>query len=96
MFHIEMTKGFLRDLKKYRKRGGDPNRVRLILEQLRAGTPLPDSLRDHQLAGKMRECRELHVEHDWLFVYTKDGKRLRIICIWLVSHKKLQERERSV
>ena len=96
MFAIEFTPAFVRDLKKYAKRGGDLDRVHSIIEQLREGDLLPVSLRDHQLLGKLREFRELHIGHDWLLVYKKDGKRLRICCIWLVTHKKLREQERSI
>ncbi|TSC57497.1 MAG: hypothetical protein Greene041619_1123 [Candidatus Peregrinibacteria bacterium Greene0416_19] len=56
----------------------------------------PPGLSDHQLQGKFRHCRELYVEHDWLLVYEKDGKRLRIVCLWLVTHKKLRQRERNL
>lgn len=71
-------------------------RIREVLELLRSGNALPQSFCDHQLSGKLRAYRELHIEHDWLLVYKKDGKRLRIACLWLVSHKKLKERERSM
>jgi mRNA interferase YafQ len=96
MFAIEFTPAFVRDLKKYCKQGGDIDRVHVILDQLRKGEALPQSLHDHQLLGKLSEYRELHVGHDWLLVYKKDGKHLHIFCIWLVTHKKLRERERSV
>lgn len=66
-----------------------------ILEILRSGEEIPNSFRDHQLQGKLSHYRELHVEGDWLLVYQRDGKKFIITCLWLVSHQKLRERERS-
>ena len=92
---IVLLSSFERDLEQYVKKGGDVRRIRHILHLLAKGDALPPSLKDHHLQGKMRDCRELHVESDWLLVYRRDGKKLILTCIWLVSHKKLQERERN-
>lgn len=73
---------------------GDLRRIHRAIDLLRKGDPLPASLRDHQLLGKLREYRELHISHDWLLVYKRESGNLHILCIWLVSHKKLKERER--
>lgn len=96
MYTIDVLPSFLRDLKKYQRTVGSVERVHAVLAMLQKGEPLPHALRDHQLQGKLRRYRELHVEADWLLVYEKDGKRIIITCLWLVSHKKLRERERSV
>ncbi len=93
---VDFQPSFIRDLKKYKRSGGDVKRVHDIIEMLRTGEALPASLRDHQLMGKIKQYRELHVEHDQLLVYEKNGKELRILCLWLVTHKKLRERERSM
>ena len=96
MFIIEFKPSFERDVKAYLRHGGSKSRLDEVVNLLQSGLPLPDSLRDHTLVGRMRGVRELHVEHDWLLVYQKDGKKLMITCIWLVTHKKLRERERSM
>lgn len=95
MYTIEFTSAFIRDLKKYCKKSRDADRVHSILEKLRIGTPLSQAFHDHQLAGKLKDYRELHVVPDWLLVYRKDGKKMCILCLWIVNHKKLKERERS-
>lgn len=95
-FALFRTKAFERDVKKYLAKGGSKKQLETVLTLLRTGAPLPPWFRDHQLQGKLRRCRELHVEPDWLLVYEKDGKRLRILCLWLVSHKKLKEREQAL
>lgn len=96
MFELVRTKAFERDTRRYFAKGGDDDRLEAVLAHLQRGDILPAWLHDHQLQGKMRAYRELHVEGDWLLVYEKDGKRLRIVCLWLVTHKKLRERERSL
>lgn len=83
-------------MKNFILKGGSAERLESSLVHLAKGKELPPWLRDHQLRGKMRQYRELHVEPDWLLVYEKDGKTLRIFCIWLVTHKKLRERQRSL
>lgn len=96
MFQLLRTKAFDRDVKNYITKGGNLKRLADALHRLHTNNGLPPWFRDHILQGKLRHCCELHVEPDWLLVYQKDGKRLRILCLWLVSHKKLQERERSL
>lgn len=96
MYSIERTKVFDRDVKKFLRSGGDLKRLKKALEYLSVGKAIPAQFRDHQLKGRLRICRELHIEHDWLLVYEKDGKTLRIVCLWLLSHKKLQQRERDL
>lgn len=96
MFTVELAPSFIRDLKKFKRRHGGVKRVYEVIDMLRKGDVLPLSLEDHQLLGKLRPYRELHIAHDWLLMYERDGKKLRIVCIWLTTHKKLRERERTL
>ncbi|MDA3833929.1 MAG: type II toxin-antitoxin system YafQ family toxin [Spirochaetales bacterium] len=34
---------------------------------------------DHQLKGTLKDCRECHVEPDWLLVYRIEGSELCLI-----------------
>ncbi len=90
MFALIRTKGFKRDVKRFLRNGGGAERLEAALLALQTGT-MPPWLRDHQLQGPLRQYRELHVEPDWLLVYEKDGKILRITCLRLVTHKGLRE-----
>ena len=96
MFALVRTKAFERDVRHYLAKGGSAKRLEDALGHLCKEATLSPWLRDHPLHGKLRGCRELHVEPDWLLVYEKDGKRLRIVCLWLVTHQKLRERERGM
>ncbi|MCA9371222.1 MAG: type II toxin-antitoxin system YafQ family toxin, partial [Candidatus Peregrinibacteria bacterium] len=90
MYQLVRTKGFDRDVRHFLKSGGSATRLHRALQYLEDGDPLPNSFRDHQLKGKLRDLRELHIESDWLLVYKKDGKQLQVVCLWLLTHKKLQ------
>lgn len=81
MYQLLSAKAFSRDVKNFLAREGSSERLRDALNALRAGPPLPPWLRDHALHGKLRRCRELHVEPNWLLVYERHGKELRIICL---------------
>lgn len=96
MYDVLFQPSFIRDLKRYAKQGGDIGRVHAVITMLRSGKELPPGLHDHQLLGKLRPLRECHVEHDRLLVYEKDGTKLRVVCLWLVTHQALRERERSM
>ena len=96
MFALEYTKAFLRDVKAYYRHGGTESKLGRVLRLLQDDKSLPLALHDHQLQGKLRRYRELHVEPDWLLVYEKDGKRLSVLCLWLATHQQLKERERNV
>ena len=95
MFALVRTKAFMRDVRVYLKRGGDEKRLEAALRCLRYDVALPQGFLDHQLHGKLSSYRELHVEHDWLLVYHRDGKKLIVTCLWLVSHQKLRQRQRG-
>ena len=63
------TAKFKDDLKRQVKRGRDPEKLHAIIAILCARTPLPESLRDHSLAGNWKGWRECHLEPDWLLIY---------------------------
>ena len=63
------TAKFKRDLKRQVKRGLDPTNLHAVITVLHARRPLPESLRDHGLAGEWKGWRVCHVEPDWVLVY---------------------------
>lgn len=46
--------------------------------------------RDHKLLGNLQDCRECHVENDWLLIYPKTEHE--IVFIALGSHAELFEK----
>lgn len=52
-----------------RKRGKDPEKLKMMIAMLVADDPLPVHYRDHILAGNYVGRRECHIEPDWLLIY---------------------------
>lgn len=73
MFDISVTRQYLRDLKRARKRGLDENKLDEIIQKLIQGIPLPAKNRDHNLVSNYKGCRECHISPDWLLIYSIDN-----------------------
>jgi mRNA interferase YafQ len=78
MRSLSRTSQFKKDVKKVEKRGKDLRKLRAVLDLLIDAKPLPDSLRDHALQGEFKGSRDLHIEPDWLLIYTLDQNHLRL------------------
>lgn len=75
---LSRTTQFKKDLKKAEKRGKDLRRLRAVLELLINEQPLPSSFRDHPLQGEFAGSRDLHIEPDWLLIYSIEEGHLRL------------------
>lgn len=64
------TSQFRRDVKRARRRGKDVEKLRRVVRLLIEENPLPARLRDHPLKGDWKDCRDLHIESDWLLLYS--------------------------
>jgi mRNA interferase YafQ len=71
------TGQFKKDVKLAEKRGKDLGKLRQVIALLVAGTPLPRALGDHPLKGEWKPSRDLHLEPDWLLIYTADVETVR-------------------
>lgn len=70
---------FKRDVKLLIKRGKDSNKLKKIINLLVNAETLPQENTDHQLKGVLRDCRECHIEPDWLFIYRIEGSELCLV-----------------
>ena len=73
---------FRRDVKLAEKRGKDMAKLRDIILLLVEGTPLPPRYKDHKdhpLAGNWKDCRDCHIEPDWLLIYRVDGDAVYLV-----------------
>jgi mRNA interferase YafQ len=68
---------FKRDVKLAEKRGKDLGKLRRALALLIEGEPLPREYLDHPLKGEWKGFRDLHIEPDWLLIYTIDETSVR-------------------
>ena len=69
----------MRDVKRLLKRGKDMNKLKEIIDSLVHAQELPARKRDHQLKGTLKDCRECHIEGEWLLVYRIEGSEFCLI-----------------
>jgi mRNA interferase YafQ len=60
---------FKRDLKLIKKRGKNIQKLYDIMSDLIHQNPLAKKHVDHPLKGEYSDCRECHIEPDWLLIY---------------------------
>lgn len=71
------TGQFKRDVKSAEKRGKDMDKLRNVIRLLLTGQPLPREMGDHPLKGEWKPRRDLHIEADWVLIYSVDGDAVR-------------------
>ncbi len=71
------TGQFKRDVKLAQKRGKDMSKLKVVIELLLNNQPLPRDLNDHPLKGDWKPNRDLHIEPDWLLIYTPSTNEVR-------------------
>ena len=79
MFGIFRTSQFKRDVKKAKRRGKDTDRLKEVIVLLVQGQALPAKHKDHQLKGVNKDCRECHIEPDWLLTYRIEANLLQLV-----------------
>jgi len=79
MRSIRRDTQFKRDVKRLLKRGKDMNKLKEIIDGLVRAQELPARNRDHQFKGTLKDCRECHIEGDWLLIYRIEGSELCLI-----------------
>lgn len=97
-FGIENTKYELKGLTKFKKQlkkivrqGKNINKLIDVLKVLANGEILDSKHRDHALINDKyyKDCRECHIEPDWLLVYHYNHNELIIILVATGTHSDL-------
>lgn len=76
MLQVEISSQFRKDRKRMEKRGADMGKLREAILLLASETSLPPKYKDHALTGNWRNCRDLHIEPDWILIYEIRGRIL--------------------
>jgi mRNA interferase YafQ len=79
MRSIRRDSQFKRDVKRLIKRRKNMSKLKGITERLVNAEDLPVRYKDHQLKGPLKDCRECHIESDWLLIYRIEGSELCLI-----------------
>lgn len=90
-YKIILTSNFKNDLKRIKKRNKDIDKLIKIVDLLSCNEPLEEKYRDHALSDnpRFKNCRECHIEPDWLLVYKKNDKELILFLMETGSHSDL-------
>jgi mRNA interferase YafQ len=79
MRSIRRDTQFKRDVTRLKKRNKDFDKLKTIIGLLVEGEKLPSKNRDHGLKGTLKDCRECHIEPDWLLIYRIEGSELCLV-----------------
>lgn len=90
-YEINGLSKFRRQFKKIIKQGKDVDKFRVVLQILANGEKLDSKYKDHQLNDSkyFSDCRECHIEPDWLLVYKYNHDELILLLIETGSHSDL-------
>lgn len=90
-YEIVATSIFKKNLKKLKKRNKDLNKIKTIIDTISKGNCLEEKYRDHQLINnsKWKNCRECHIEPDWLLIYRIEDSSLILVLVETGSHSDL-------
>lgn len=88
-YEIKFTSQFKKDLKQAKKQRKNIDKLFSVIEQISNGIPLEEKYRDHNLNGDYKNCRECHVEPDWLLIYEIIDDVLVLVLTRLGSHSDL-------
>ncbi len=82
---------FNKQLKKIIKQGKSIDKLSLVVKKLANGEELESKYRDHALSDNKyyRNCRECHIEPDWLLVYKYNNDQLILYLVETGSHSDL-------
>jgi mRNA interferase YafQ len=86
---LARTNQFRKDYKKAKRRRQDIPKLLKVVSRLASGEMLEPRHRDHTLGGDYSDCRECHIEPDWILIYqlTED----ELVLIRTGSHSDLFE-----
>jgi len=84
---IQRTNQFKKDIKRLKKQGKQFDSLKQIIEKLTKNEKLEYKYHDHKLRGDYINCRECHIEPDWLLIY--ENNKTEIILRRTGSHPEL-------
>ena len=93
-YEVIYSNNFKKDLKKVIKQGKDLNKLNKIVDVLANGEELDLKYKDHKLADDkyFKNCRELHIEPNWLLVYQIIDDELILLLVRTGSHSEVLDK----
>lgn len=90
-FTVDFTKNFKKEYKRVMKQGKDISKINIVISKIASGEMLEEKYKEHKLYDnkKFKNCRECHIEPDWLLVYKIDDMQLILLLVETGSHSEL-------
>lgn len=87
-YKIDYTSNFKKQYKKIKKQGKDLNKLHEVIEKLANGDELEAKYKNHDLINNKlyKNCKEYHIQPDWLLVYKLDNDELILLLFATGSH----------
>ena len=87
-YNIKYTKEFKKSLKKLQKQGKNLDKLFYVIEYLSKKERLDFKYRDHLLVSdkRFRNCRDCHIEPDWILIYKYIDNELILLLVNTGSH----------
>jgi mRNA interferase YafQ len=79
MKRFDTTTKMDKDTKRIKKRQYDMSKLAEVIRKLRTGEVLDDKYRNHKLEGNRSDCYDLHIEPDWVLIYSTDDECVHLI-----------------
>ena len=91
VYKVTATNAFKKELKVIKKRNKDLLKLKKVVDSLANGELLEEKYKDHQLVNtsRFKNCRECHIEPDWLLVYRINNNELILVLVETGSHSDL-------
>jgi mRNA interferase YafQ len=70
---------FKRDVKRMIRRNKDMNKLKDTILRIANAEKLRPKHKDHALKGTLKDCRECHIETNWLLIYRIEGSELCLV-----------------
>ena len=88
---LVLTSNFKKQYKKIAKQGKDLDKLDKVIDRLANYEILEPKYKDHSLINDKyyKDCRECHIEPDWLLVYQYEDNKLNLLLVATGSHSEL-------
>jgi len=90
-YGVVTSNKFNKQLKKAQKQGKEIGKLNIAVKKLANGETLEPKYKDHALNDTKyyRNCRECHIEPDWLLIYKFDNGKIILYLVETESHADL-------
>ncbi len=94
LYKVHTTANFKKDLKRIIKQGKNINKLESIVTRLANKEKLDQKYKDHPLYNNQRfkDCRDCHVEPDWILIYKYLETDIVLLLINTGSHSQVLDK----